>query len=66
MFPLAVLPMQMFASVLGKKNRASGKRTFHVAVMPCTAKKFEAARKEYLKDGIPDVDAVITTRSLSG
>ena len=37
---------------------------FHVAVMPCTAKKFEAAREEFKKDGWPDVDAVITTQEL--
>jgi NADH-quinone oxidoreductase subunit G len=32
--------------------------------MPCTAKKFEATRPEFTKDGEPDVDAVITTQEL--
>ena len=35
-----------------------------VAVMPCTAKKFEAARPEMSRDGRPDVDIVLTTREL--
>ena len=36
-----------------------------VSVMPCTAKKFEAAREELAASGYPDVDAVITTRELA-
>ena len=32
--------------------------------MPCTAKKFEAAREEFRVDGAPNVDAVITTQEL--
>ena len=36
-----------------------------VSVMPCTAKKFEAARPELGHDGIADVDIVITTRELA-
>ena len=36
-----------------------------VAVMPCLAKKYEAARPEYAENGGPDVDYVITTRELS-
>ncbi|MGN6575920.1 MAG: [FeFe] hydrogenase, group A [Nocardioides sp.] len=35
-----------------------------VAVMPCTAKKFEAAREEMADDGRPHVDVVLTTREL--
>jgi len=35
-----------------------------VAVMPCTAKKFEAERPEMETEGGRDVDAVITTREL--
>lgn len=34
------------------------------SVMPCTAKKFEAARSEMQVEGNPDVDVVITTREL--
>jgi NADH-quinone oxidoreductase subunit G/NADP-reducing hydrogenase subunit HndD len=33
--------------------------------MPCTAKKSEAAREELNKDGISDVDYVVTTRELA-
>ena len=36
-----------------------------VSVMPCTAKKFEAARPEMSVSGYPDVDVVITTRELA-
>ena len=36
-----------------------------VSVMPCTAKKFEARRPELGRNGMPDVDAVITTRELA-
>ena len=34
------------------------------AIMPCTAKKFEKTRPELSHDGLPDVDAVLTTREL--
>ena len=61
-------PMQMFASVLrekyAEKDKADGKKTFHVAIMPCTAKKMEAAREEFIHDGQRDVDLVLTTREL--
>ena len=33
--------------------------------MPCTAKKFEAERPEMAPGGLPDVDAVLTTRELA-
>ena len=33
--------------------------------MPCTAKKFEAARPEMGHNGMPDVDYVLTTRELA-
>jgi len=38
---------------------------FVVSVMPCTAKKFEIAREEMKNDGMPNVDAVLTTRELA-
>ncbi len=38
---------------------------FVVSVMPCTAKKFEIAREEMKNNGVPNVDAVITTRELA-
>lgn len=57
-------PMQMFASVLKEHYRHSNRRVVVVAVMPCTAKKFEAARDEFQENGIPNVDYVITTQEL--
>ncbi len=61
-------PMEMFAAVLRDKyqakDAADGRRTYHMAIMPCTAKKREAARAEFTRDGQPDVDLVITTREL--
>ena len=61
-------PMEMFAAVLRDKyqakDAADGRRTYHMAIMPCTAKKIEAARAEFTRDGQPDVDLVITTREL--
>lgn len=57
-------PMEMFAAVIKEQYQSSSRRVVHVAVMPCTAKKFEAAREEFRQDGIPDVDHVITTQEL--
>lgn len=57
-------PMQMFASVVKEQGRISHRRIAHVAVMPCTAKKFEATRNEFKQDDIPNVDYVITTQEL--
>ena len=61
-------PMEMFAAVLRDKyqakDAADGRRTYHMAIMPCTAKKMEAARAEFTRDGQPNVDLVITTREL--
>jgi NADH-quinone oxidoreductase subunit G len=36
-----------------------------VSVVPCTAKKFEARRPELSKDGIADIDYVLTTQELA-
>ncbi len=57
-------PMQMMASLLKDQNKNEDKKLFHVAIMPCTAKKFEADRDEFKIDGIPNVDAVLTTQEL--
>lgn len=57
-------PMQMFASVLKEHYKRSNRRPVVVAVMPCTAKKQEAAREEFRQDGVPDVDCVITSQEL--
>ena len=57
-------PQQMFGSVLKEHFSHSNRRTVVVAIMPCTAKKYEAARDEFKTDGIPQVDYVITTQEL--
>ncbi len=57
-------PMQMLGSILKEHHRDDGKRVVVVAVMPCTAKKQEAARDEFKEDGVPYVDYVITTQEL--
>jgi iron only hydrogenase large subunit-like protein len=40
-------------------------KIFSVAVMPCTAKKFEANRPEMVRGDLADIDAVLTTRELA-
>ena len=61
-------PMEMFAAVLkdlyAKKDAEDGRTTYHIAVMPCTAKKMEAQRPEFRRDGKPDVDLVLTTQEV--
>lgn len=61
-------PMEMFAATLkehyGTLDKKTGKKTFSVAIMPCTAKKYEAAREEFSENGEPFVDCVITTQGL--
>ena len=61
-------PMEMFAAVIrdkyAAKDEADGRTTYNIAIMPCTAKKMEAARPEFIHDGRPDVDLVLTTREL--
>ena len=59
-------PMEMLASVINQERQEEGKKLFQVAVMPCTAKKYEAKRSEFCdENGNPIVDAVITTAELS-
>ena len=62
-------PHQMFGAILksyyAEKKGIDPKDIVVVSVMPCTAKKFEAARPEMEVNGIRDVDVVITTRELS-
>ena len=52
-------------SYYAEKNNIDPKKIFVVSVMPCTAKKFEAAREELSVNGLADVDAVITVRELA-
>jgi len=61
-------PQQMFGSVaketLPQTFDVEPKDLYVVSVMPCTAKKFEAQRPEFSKDGVMDIDAVLTTKEL--
>ncbi|OKZ83934.1 MAG: ferredoxin [Clostridium sp. 44_14] len=61
-------PMEMFGAVLKEyykpADEEAGMETISVAVMPCVAKKYEAARDEFCRNGVPDVDYVITTKEL--
>ena len=61
-------PMEMFAAVLkdqyARKDEEDGRTTYHIAIMPCTAKKMEAKRSEFQHDGKPDVDLVLTTQEI--
>ncbi len=63
-------PMQMFGAVIKeyyrKQDKKEHKETVSVAIMPCTAKKFEASRDEFKKDGIPYVDYVLTSEEVIG
>lgn len=61
-------PQQMFGAVaktyFAEKTGLDPKNIVSVSVMPCTAKKAEAAREEMCASGYRDVDIVITTREL--
>ncbi|MDR0390848.1 MAG: [FeFe] hydrogenase, group A [Planctomycetaceae bacterium] len=69
-------PMTMMGAMIktyyAEKSNINPKDIFSVAIMPCTAKKFEAIRPEMnhsgLKNGDPairDIDLVLTTRELA-
>ena len=62
-------PHEMFGAVLksyyAEKEGIDPAKVFVVSIMPCTAKKFEAARSELAATGYPDVDVVLTTRELA-
>ena len=62
-------PQQMFGAIaknyLAQKLGIDRKDLVVVSVMPCVAKKAEAARPEFSRDGDPDVNISITTRELA-
>jgi len=61
-------PMSMFGAIAKtyypQKAGIDVKDIVTVSIMPCTAKKFEASRPEMGRDGMRDVDIVLTTREL--
>ena len=58
---LGALSKSYFAEKIG----VDPKNIFMVSVMPCTAKKFEITRPEMVNNGVPNIDAVLTTRELA-
>jgi len=63
-------PQQMMAALIKsyyaeKVVKLPAGQIFSVSVMPCTAKKYEAARSEMKHHGHQDLDAVLTTRELA-
>ena len=61
-------PQQMFGAVAktyyAEKIGVKPEDLVVVAIMPCLAKKYEAARPEHSTNGVRDVDYVLTTREL--
>ena len=55
----------MIKSYYAERAGIDPKNIAVVSVMPCTAKKFEARRPELGRNGMADVDVVITTRELA-
>ncbi len=62
-------PQQMFGAVVksyyAEKIGKKPEDIVSVAVMPCTAKKYEITRPGEAANGVPDVDYVVTTREIS-
>ena len=61
-------PQQMFGAIAksyyAEKLGIAPKDLIVVSVMPCQAKKYEAARPEFAPNGVRDIDYVVTTREL--
>jgi iron-only hydrogenase group A len=55
----------LIKSWYAKEMAIDASQIYSVAIMPCTAKKFEALREEMMNKGIADVDATLTTRELA-
>jgi len=62
-------PQQMMGSLikrhLAEKMGYKPEDIFVVSVMPCTAKKYEAARPEMSRGGVRDVDVALTNREFA-
>ena len=62
-------PQQMFGAVIktwyAKMNNIDPSKIISVALMPCTAKKFELERPEMHDSGFKDVDYGLTTREFA-
>lgn len=62
-------PQQAFGALaktwFAQRRGLDPHRIVVLSVMPCTAKKYEAARPEMKRNGVPDVDFVLTNRELA-
>lgn len=62
-------PQQVLGAIaktyLPEKMGLDPKRVRVISVMPCIAKKDEAVRPQLARDGVPDVDVVLTTREFA-
>lgn len=61
-------PMQMMGPVIKadfEQNGGKREDLVVVAIMPCSAKKYEATREEFSVNGNPDTDYVVTTVGLA-
>jgi NADH-quinone oxidoreductase subunit G/NADP-reducing hydrogenase subunit HndD len=61
-------PQQMLSPLVktyyAKKEKIDPRKIVNVAIMPCTSKKYEAARPEMKASGSKDTDIVLTIREL--
>jgi len=61
-------PQQMTGAIIksyfAQQAKIEPNDIISVSIMPCTAKKFEAQRDTMIREGINDVDIVMTTREL--
>lgn len=62
-------PQQMLGGLIktyfAQEKKINPESIISVSVMPCTSKKYEAQREEMGRDGIKDVDIVVTVRELA-
>jgi iron-only hydrogenase group A len=61
-------PQQMLGAVIksyfAESEKIAAEDLFSVSIMPCTAKKFECERDTMIRNGVNDVDVVLTTREI--
>lgn len=61
-------PQQMMGAIIksyfADMINTEPKNIYSVSIMPCTAKKFECDRGSMVRNGVSDVDAVLTTREI--
>jgi len=61
-------PQQMVGALIkrwyAQKKKINPQNIASLSLMPCVGKKFEAQREEMSKEGVRDVDLVVTTREL--